>query len=212
MRTATKLIPALAVCATMAACGGGPVSGQAGPPSAAGSSPSGKASVAAPPSTLQNAAPSVPRPLNWQVFNKRADICKIINQNQVNGMGLTNVVGRPPDTDEGIMTCAGSGTFNRWDANFSIAIFPDISLDRMYGEKSEYKLWTPVSVQDYPGVVVGKTDERKSRGSCEMYFSITNQATADIEWDGRPDPTGQVACQKTQQLAGAVMSNLKLQG
>ncbi|WP_031467574.1 DUF3558 family protein [Sciscionella sediminilitoris] len=205
------LLPVLALAATLAACGGSPTEGTPNPQANTSEQPSGGAPASGTQQKLL--APPVPKPLNAKPFLSKDQICKIVNGNQAKQLGIESpYLAGPPGADSLSVDCSYG---DRGTSGISIGVGFLVAnkggLSDIYKKRSDQKVWEPLTVQEYPAVIIDRDDKTHS-GGCMMYLGVTDQLAVQVSYHGGNQDDAKQVCEKDKQLAGMVISNLKLQG
>lgn len=208
MRTKLGLLTALvAMSVSMTSCAVPQRTGHA--KAGAGSSDQSSAAGDRSPSSPKNpSAPSVSNALNAKPFFSEDEICKIVNPEQVKKLGLTK-----PHVDERTanrleISCTYSDEVTGSDdisVGFNRAL--QNGLSDVYARKRRYRTWQPLKVRNYPAVVVDKD----AAIGCRLFLGVTDRVALDLSYGGGDRTNAKEACRKGKELAGMVISNLKLQ-
>nr|WP_255361039.1 DUF3558 family protein [Kutzneria sp. 744] len=181
----------------LAACSGSPVGGTA---SSTSSSTSSAESL--PPGT-----PNVAHALDTSAFQKAP--CSALTTAQLAKLNV-GATGVQVQDDPLGPECAWKDSQGPSTINFGLIIATAGSgLSGIYGQKSQYAVFEPLSdIAGYPAIVA-MTDDARPQGDCKVSIGVSNQLIINVEGtvNGGPDKTN--PCPRIQAIATAMVTTMK---
>lgn len=209
MRGRFVLLSVLMLAMTLVACSGPGTVGKAQPRADAGDRQSATGTRSEH-GQDESVVPAVPRPLNAKPFLSGDEICKIVNEDQAKQLGLSDPkVNNRTDTDK-VISCDYADKKSIRGLSVGFTVGAKQGLRGIYRLRSRYDIWQSTKVKGYPAAFVSKS----VKTDCAMFVGVTNNLAVQVTYrggDGDGDDSVKKVCDRDKELAGMVISNLKLQ-
>ncbi|MFB9431835.1 DUF3558 domain-containing protein [Streptoalloteichus tenebrarius] len=195
----TKIAVPILGALLLASCSGGSVQGTAQP---TGGLPN---SASASSDALPPGVPRVPKPLDTARFQQ--DPCSILTAAQLQPFKLTGP-GLP--RKDPFPYCQWPDMTNQAKMSLSVSIATDRDgLAGLYQRQKNFKVFEPLTIEDYPGVIVATALDQRPQGVCDVEFAVTDKLSISVRTNLSTPDRATNPCGPTKAAAAEVLKTLK---